>query len=204
MKKIILIGASGHARSCIDVIESTSKYRIVGLVDKNYNKIKNIFQYKVIGDDNDLGKIFFKLKVKYAHISIGFIKDHIKRKKLFLKLKKIGFKFPSIISRKSHISKYSTINNGTIVMHNAVINSNVRVGMNCIINTNSLIEHDSVIGDNCHISTSSTINSTVKIGNNSFIGSGTIIKQCVNIGENCFINMGKKIFKDIEKGTTIK
>jgi len=203
MNKIILIGAGGHARSCIDVIESTLKYRIVGLVDKDFKKIKNIFKYKVIGSDNDLEKIFFQNKVKYAHISIGYIKDSMKRKNLFLKLRKIGFKFPSIISKKSYVSKYSSIDEGTIVMHNAVINSNVRVGKNCIINTNSLIEHDSVIGDNCHIATSSTINSTVKVGKNSFIGSGSIIKQSVNIGENSFINMGKKIFKDIKKRTII-
>jgi|MGYP001171626249 sugar O-acyltransferase (sialic acid O-acetyltransferase NeuD family) len=203
MKKIILVGAGGHAKSCIDVIESNSKFKIFGLVDKNYKKIKNIFQYRVIGDDNDLREIFLKYHVKYAHISIGLNKDLKKRRKIFLKLKKIGFKFPPIISKKSHISRYSTIDDGSIVMHNVVINSNVRIGMNCIINTNSLIEHDSVIGDHCNISTSSTINSTVRVGNNCFIGSGTIIKQCVSIGENSFIKMGKKIFKNQKKNTNI-
>ena len=163
---------------------------VFGLVDNNYKRIKNIFQYRVIGDDNDLEKIFLKYRIKYAHISIGLNKDLKKRRRIFLKLKKIGFKFPKIISKKSHISRHSDIGEGSIVMHNVVINSNVRIGMNCIINTNSLIEHDSVIGDHCHISTSSTINSTVSVGNNSFIGSGTIIKQCVSIGENSFINMG--------------
>ena len=34
-KKIILIGAGGHAESCIDVIESTNKYEIIGLVAKS-------------------------------------------------------------------------------------------------------------------------------------------------------------------------
>ena len=203
MKKIILVGAGGHAKSCIDVIESNSKYMVFGLVDNNYKRIKNIFQYRVIGDDNDLEKIFLKYRIKYAHISIGLNKDLKKRRRIFLKLKKIGFKFPKIISKKSHISRHSDIGEGSIVMHNVVINSNVRIGMNCIINTNSLIEHDSVIGDHCHISTSSTINSTVSVGNNSFIGSGTIIKQCVSIGENSFINMGKKIFKNQKKNTYI-
>jgi len=40
-KKIILIGAGGHSTSCIDVIEKTKKFIIVGLVDK---KIKNLFE----------------------------------------------------------------------------------------------------------------------------------------------------------------
>ena len=32
MKKILLIGAGGHSKSCIDVIELQKKYRIVGLI----------------------------------------------------------------------------------------------------------------------------------------------------------------------------
>ena len=34
MKKIILIGAGGHAKSCIDVIESTKQYKIQCLLEK--------------------------------------------------------------------------------------------------------------------------------------------------------------------------
>ena len=38
MKKIILIGGGGHALSCIDVIESEKKFKIVGIVDGNLKK----------------------------------------------------------------------------------------------------------------------------------------------------------------------
>ena len=30
MKNIILIGAGGHSKACIDVIESEKKYKIIG------------------------------------------------------------------------------------------------------------------------------------------------------------------------------
>ena len=53
-------------------------------------------------------------------------------------------------------------------MHKAIINSNVKIGSNCIINTKSLIEHDCVIGDNSHIATSVNINGHVKIGKKLF------------------------------------
>ena len=38
MKKIILIGAGGHAKSCIDVIELQNKYKIIGLIDNKKKK----------------------------------------------------------------------------------------------------------------------------------------------------------------------
>ena len=46
MKKIILIGSGGHAKSCVDVIEMEKKFKIVGFVDKNSKKLLG---YKKIG-----------------------------------------------------------------------------------------------------------------------------------------------------------
>ena len=43
-------------------------------------------------------------------------------------------------------------------MHQALINTNARVGRNCIINTKALIEHDAIIEDNCHVSTVAVVN----------------------------------------------
>lgn len=34
MEDIVLIGGGGHARACVDVIESMGKYKIVGFIDQ--------------------------------------------------------------------------------------------------------------------------------------------------------------------------
>ena len=41
MKKIVLFGAGGHAKSCIDVIEQEKKFKIIYLVDNLKKKINN-------------------------------------------------------------------------------------------------------------------------------------------------------------------
>jgi len=197
MKKMILIGAGGHAKSCIDVIESTKKFKIIGLIDNNLKKNTKVFNYKVIGKENDLEKLFKKRKVKYAHIAIGAINNLMLRNNIFKKIKHIGFQFPVIISKKAYISKRSKISEGTIVMHMTIINTNVKIGKNCIINSGSIIEHDSIIGNNCHISTSSVINGDVRIGDGTFVGSNATIKQGVDIKVNSFIKMGSLVKKDI-------
>ena len=63
-KNIILIGAGGHAKVCIDVIESEKKFKIIGLID---NKKKGKFlNYDILGNDKILKKIL--KKIKYAFI----------------------------------------------------------------------------------------------------------------------------------------
>ena len=63
MDEIILIGAGGHARSCIDVIEIEGRYHIAGLVEKDDSCSRNHLGYSVIGTDDDL----LELRKKYEN-----------------------------------------------------------------------------------------------------------------------------------------
>lgn len=194
MKNIILIGGGGHCKSCIDVIEMEKKYKIYGLIDNNTNK--SVLNYKVLGTDNKLKKIY--KKKLYALITIGQIKNLNMRESLFNKVLLCGFKFPKIISPLAYVSKHAKIGEGTIVMHGAIINAGAVIGKNCIINSKSLIEHDTNIGNHCHIATGSTINGGVTIKSNCFIGSRTVIKQDLKIGKNCFLNANIFLQKNLK------
>ena len=200
MKKIILIGAGGHAESCLDVIILTKKFKILGFIDTN-RKI-NLLNYKVLGDEKYLKRI--KKQSLNLHISLGFIKSPLKRIKLFNEFKKLNFNFPVIISPQAQVSKNSKILDGTIIHHNVVINFGVKIGYNSIINTSAIIEHGVKIGDNCHISTRTVVNGEVEVKDNTFIGSGAIIREGVKIGKNCFIGMGQIVTKNLKDNSVLK
>ena len=191
MKKIILIGAGGHAISCIDVINWNKNYEILGLMSDNHKVGAKFLNYKVLGKIKDIIK--FKKKTKSLHIAFGSIYDQKKRQEIFIKLKKKGFNFPKIISPISYVSKFSKIGEGTMIFHNVTVNANTLIGKNCIINTKANIEHDCIIQDNCHISTSANINGHVKIGRNTFIGSGAVVKEKIIIKSNSFVKMADKV-----------
>jgi sugar O-acyltransferase (sialic acid O-acetyltransferase NeuD family) len=177
--KILLIGGGGHCKSVIDVIEQENRYLIAGIIDKKELIGQEILGYKVIGSDDDLHNLY--KEYKYAIVTVGHIKTNTLRVKLFTILKEIGYNLPAIISPLAYVSKYSFIDEGTVVMHQALINANAKVGKNCIINTKALIEHDSIIEDNCHISTASVINGGVIIKENTFFGSNATSKQSIEI-----------------------
>ncbi len=193
MKKIILIGAGGHCKSCIDVIEEEKKFEIIGIID-NFRK-KSIFGYPVIGKDKDLLKV--RKMAKYALITVGQIKSSDPRRKIYAKLKKFKFNLPVIVSPRSHVSKRSKLASGTIVHHDACINSNVKIGKNCIINTKSIIEHDVKISDFCHISTRATVNGNANIESDTFVGSCSVIKQGINISKKKIIQANVFLKKDL-------
>ena len=202
MDEIILIGAGGHARACIDVIEIEGRYHIAGLVEKDDSCSRNQLGYTVIGTDDDL----LELRKKYenALITVGQIKSASVRVKLFKLLSEFGYNLPVIVSPRAHVSPNSIVSSGTIVMHDVIINSNAEIGKNCIINNKALVEHDAVIGDHCHIATGAIINGNVAIGCESFIGSGAITKESITIGINCVVGAGVVLKTNIAANQLIK
>ena len=191
MKPIILIGGGGHCISCIDVIEMTKEFSILGIIDSSKKKGTKILDYEVIGDDNDI-EILSKTCVNFL-ITIGQIKSHLIRQEIYLKLKKLNLKLPIIISPLSYVSRYADINEGTIVMHDAIINAGAKLGKCNIINSKSLIEHEVLVGDFCHISTSSIVNRQTVIEDNCFIGSNSVLVNNIKIKKNTIIPAGKRI-----------
>jgi len=187
--EIILIGGGGHCKSVIDVIEQEDKYTIAGIIDKKELLGQEVLGYKIIGCDDDLPNLF--KQYKNALVTIGHIKSNALRVKIFNILKNIGYNIPVIISPLAYVSKHTFIDEGTVVMHQALINANTKVGKNCIINSKALVEHDVIIEDYCHISTASIINGGVRVKEHSFFGSNATSKEYVEMSG--FIKAGSVV-----------
>jgi len=198
---ILLLGAGGHARSCIDVIESEDRFIIVGLVGLPAEVGSVVLGYSVLGSDEQLPELL--QQVTFGLVTVGQIKTPESRIRLYGMLKKHGTPVPVLISPRAHVSRHAQVGAGTIVMHGAIINAGAVVGVNCIINSQALIEHDAVIGRHCHVSTGAVVNSGVQVGDGTFLGSHTTARQGLKIGERCVIGMGQKVLADCESGSSL-
>tara|TARA_B110000444_G_scaffold176094_1_gene164723 strand:+ start:846 stop:1427 length:582 start_codon:yes stop_codon:yes gene_type:complete len=193
MKNLVIFGAGGHSKSCIEIILQDKRYKInkiIGLPGTSESKILN---FKVDNTDHDLEKL--RLKNKNAFIGIGQIKTPAPRVKIYNTLIKNNFLLPSFLSKNSYVSKNSEINDSCIIMNKVNINSGVTIHSNCIVNTGAIIEHDVNVEKHCHISTGAILNGGVIIGEGSFIGSGSIIHELVKIKKNSIIPAGSIVKK---------
>jgi sugar O-acyltransferase (sialic acid O-acetyltransferase NeuD family) len=198
---LLLVGAGGHARACIDVIEQQGRFAVAGLVGQPHEVGGRVLGYPVLGTDADLPALLREYRA--ALVAVGQIKTPEPRIRLFHLLEEHGCTGPVIISPRAYVSAHARVGAGSIVMHGAVINAAAVIGRNCIVNSQALVEHDAVVEDHCHIATSSAVNSGVRIGAGSFIGSGSSVRQCVSIGERCVIGMGQRVLADCAAGTRL-
>jgi len=182
MKKVIVIGASGHGKVIADIIRKSGD-EVVGFLDDDLSK------------QGVMGKVEDCLKYKDTYFIIAIGNNSIRK----MISDKYDIKYYTAIHPTSVIGEEVTIGEGTAVMANAVINPSARIGRHCIINTGAVIEHDDILEDYVHISPKATVCGTVHIGEGTHIGAAAVVINNMTVGNNVTIGAGAAVVNDIEK-----
>lgn len=199
-EKIVIIGGGGHSKVLISIIKKSTNYDVIGYIDVSDRG--EILGVHYLGDDNKLNELYNN--IKNAALGIGQIEITERRYNLIENVKKIGFNFPSIISKDAIINEDVFIDEGNQIFDNVVINSGSRIGKFNIINTNSIIEHDCKIGNYCHIASNAVLSGGVEVGSFSMIGSNAVVVQYKKIGSKIMVGAGAVVTKDlIEEGVYV-
>jgi sugar O-acyltransferase (sialic acid O-acetyltransferase NeuD family) len=180
---IYLYGAGGHAKVIADILE-VSGVKMAGVFDKDLSK--KFWNYKVIDFPGP-----FDFITDEMIISIG---NNATRKKLAEQTKA---KYYTAIHKRSVVSKYASIGEGSVVMGGVLINADTTIGKHCIINSQASIDHDCQIDDFVHISPNATLCGGIALGECVQIGAGAVIIPGKKIGANSIIGAGAIVIADI-------
>lgn len=192
MKKLTIIGASGHGKVVAD-IASLCGYDEIEFLDDN-ETIKLCGKYPVIGKSE-----VALTKANDLFIAIGNAQI---RKKLIEQLSEKSF--PVLIHPAAVISEDVKIGKGTVIMAGSVVNAGTVIGKGCILNTCSSVDHDCQIGDYVHVAVGAHLCGTVMVAEQTWIGAGAIVSNNVNINSSCIIGAGAVVINNLEEmGTYI-
>lgn len=202
MKNIVIIGSGGHAKVVADILLKRKEVlkeelNIIGFLDDNFQNLeyREIFNIPILGNLELIEE--FKNKDYEYIIAIG---NNLIRKKIAEKYSNLIYY--TAIHPTAVIGNRVTIEEGTVVMANVVINSYSKIGKHCILNTSCVIEHDNEIKDYVHISPNATLCGGVVIKEKSWIGAGSNIKQGMIVGKNVVVGAGTVVIRDIENSVT--
>lgn len=190
MKKITILGASGHGKVVAD-IAGLCGYDHIEFLDDDVT-IKKCGAYPVVGKCQDALD-----KDNDIFVAIGN-SDYRKEYFKILRSKRI----PVLIHPNAVVASDVEVKAGTVIMAGAVINSGTKIGCGCIVNTCSSVDHDCIVGDFTHISVGSHLSGTVIVGNETWIGAGAIVSNNIGICGQCIIGAGAVVIRNITKPGT--
>ena len=183
-KRLLIIGASGHGKVCVDIAEKMKLWDEIVFADDNPPAV---FPYPIIGGSN----------VEWNSDCFIGIGNSVIRDKLSK-----GRKLVTLIHPNAIIGARVKIGCGTVVMAGAVINVDAEIGDNVIINTCASVDHDCSVKDFVHVSVGAHLCGNVRVGSHTWIGAGATVKNNANICDGCMIGAGAVVIKDItEIGT---
>ncbi len=187
-QSLVLLGGGGHCKACIDVIEATGEWSILGILDLPGRVGEQVLGYPVVGTDEEVGD--YVINGARFLVCLGQIRTADLRRRAYERVKAAGGKLATIVSPLAYVSPRATLGEGTIVMHRAVVNVSASIGDNVIINTMALVEHDATVGNHCHVSTAAVLNGGATIGVGSFVGSNAVVIQGATVLEDDFVPAG--------------
>lgn len=190
MRKLAIIGASGHGKVVADIAKRNGYSEIVFFDDDE--SIRECGGYPVVGKSSEAGTTDADIIVGVGNADIRKrIQESVPYEKL-----------ATLIHPDAVVADDVEIGAGTVVMAGAVINPGARIGKGCIINTCSSVDHDCDVGDYVHIAVGSHLCGTVTVGYGTWIGAGAIVSNNISICPYCLTGAGAVVIKDIdEKGT---
>jgi sugar O-acyltransferase (sialic acid O-acetyltransferase NeuD family) len=194
---VVGLGAGGHARVMIDILQLAGGYELVGLLDPRQEIWHtNVLGIPVIGDDALLPDLY-RQDIHAAFIGLGTTGATTLRQQLYEKAVHYGFQIVQAVHPQAIVAPSAKIGDGVTIAAGAIVNAAAQLGMNVIINTGAIVEHDCIIGNHVHIATGARLASTVHIENGAHIGIGATVRQCIHIGCNAIVGAGAVVIDDV-------
>lgn len=195
-KQLIIIGASGHGKVCLDIAIQMKKWETIYFLD-DMSEESEVLGCKILGTTRKVEELkdnsdFF--------VAIG---DNRTRAKIMNNLIQMGCSIATLIHPKAIISSFVSIGEGTVIMPGAIINADTELGIGNIINTNASVDHDCIVGNYNHLSPSGVLLGNVCIGNLNWIGSNSVIKESTIIEMENIIGAQSFVNRNVGNNKTI-
>ncbi|MAK55076.1 MAG: acetyltransferase [Pusillimonas sp.] len=197
MKRLALLGASGHGKVVADLAGQCGWERIE-FFDDCWPARAGHGAWPIVGNSEAL--LSRGSEYDGVLVSIG---DCRTRWEFHEKLLAGNAPLVSIVHPSAQISGYASLGVGSVVMPCAAINIDASVGHACIVNTGATVDHDCALADAVHVSPGAHLSGAVTVGQGVWIGAGAVVKQNIVIGAWAVVGAGAVVLKPVAEKTTV-
>jgi sugar O-acyltransferase (sialic acid O-acetyltransferase NeuD family) len=203
MSSVIGIGAGGHAKVIIDILQLNGEFDLMGLIDSDPGLKGNlVLGVPVLGGDDELESLYGK-GVRHAFMGIASLAETESNKKIYQRIEAMGFEMVNAVHPRAVVAGDVTIGAGCRVFGGAVINPGTSLGNNVVVNTGAVVDHDCMIGNHAQIAPGVKLAGAVTVGEGAIVGIGATVIQGINIGEHAFVAAGAVVVRDVPARTMV-
>ena len=198
-RQVLLIGAGGHARVCVEALLDMGDATIIGAVSRDGSAVAGL-GVSPVWPESELEKLTQSGHMTAYCVAIG---DNATRQRFGENLTQSGCTLTQAISASAVVSRTAVLGAGVQLIAGAVVNAATTLGSGVIVNTNASVDHDCTIGDYVHIGPGAVLGGGVTVGDGALIGLGSRVLPGVSIGAGAIVGGGAVVVDDVEAGSTV-
>lgn len=204
---VVVIGASGFGRECLDVVQAMiaagAGLGVLGVVDDapsqtNLTRLaeRDIAYLGTLDDwlaetDRD---------IRYV-LGIG---SPAVRRRIVERLDGEALQALTAVHPSATFGARTELAEGAVICAGAAVSTNVRFGRHVHINPHVTIGHDAVLDDFVSVNPAATISGEVEIGAETLVGAAATILQNLTVGERTVVGAGAVVTKNVPADVVVK
>ena len=203
VKRCVIFGAGGHAKSVLDALLKDGELKPVGLLDPDpAKKGKVLLGVKILGGEELIPELLAD-GIQTAVLGVGGVCDNSRRAEIFHKAEALGFKVAGVVHPSAVVSPFASVHPSTQILAHTVVGPDAVVGCGTILNTGTLIEHDCRLGEFVHLASGAVLGGGCLIEDFAHIGSGAVLLQGVSVGIGAIVGSGAVVTRNVTSGLTV-
>jgi UDP-perosamine 4-acetyltransferase len=200
MRDVVVLGAAGHAKVCIEVLRAAGLYRPYACLAPD-STLPAILGVPVIRGPDTEGL----LRVRGEGVSSAFVALGANRVRddVGAIVERAGFALIRAVDPWARLSPSAHIGVGVLLMPGAIVNADAVLGDLSIVNSGAVIEHDCRLGRACHVGPGAVLAGNVALGDRSFVGAGAVVRPSIRIGADVMVGAGAVVVGDVADDTIV-
>jgi sugar O-acyltransferase (sialic acid O-acetyltransferase NeuD family) len=197
---MIILGAGGHGRVVLDIIQQARQHKPVGFLDNNKALHgRRVDGLPVLGGLECLPDLHQR-GITAAVVAIG---DNGIRRAMADTLEQGGFELINAIHPSAQLATNVTVGKGVVIAAGALICAHCQIGDYAILNTGCIVDHESMIGTATHVCPGVRLAGHVTIESGAFLGIGATVVQNIRIGFEAIVGAGSVVVQNVDPMTTV-
>lgn len=198
---LVIVGAGGHGRETLDIVEASNaagsaKLNFLGFVDDGEVREDRLARREaevVPIDDLDPSEVAYV-------IGIG---DPAVRESVAERMTLAGFVPATLVHPQASVGGDVRMAEGVVLAAGSRVTTNVTLERHTQLNVGAVVSHDCEVGAFVTFSPGVLVNGECRIGDGAFFGTGAIVTPGLRIGAGAKVGAGAVVLRDVPDGTTV-
>jgi sugar O-acyltransferase (sialic acid O-acetyltransferase NeuD family) len=191
----VVLGAGGHARSVVDVLERAG-HRVVAVAGDAGGRAWHVEALETDLDALD------RAAADALDVAVA-IGSNPARTRLLGQVAERGLAAPAVVAATATVAPHARLGAGTVVLEHAHVGPAASLGTAVVVNTAAVVEHDCTVGDGVHVAPGAVLLGAASVGAGSLVGSGARVLPGVRVGAGVTVGAGAVVTEDVPDGSTV-